>query len=266
MNENILTKQEIQRALAYAAISPELRQDNIVGQCVERTDVLKISPKSGVIFILGDLYTGFTHLNERHGFSTNKTFWTGDGKIDTPSRFGKGAIPITHYIRIADVLYMPENKKNEKNKYPDLFDIYEAKVDDPDMGSEEYRLILYKDTPIIHTLFPLSDKSKKKKYINLRRGKPQGNMTLEPLQTIMGIPYWNGSNEVEYSFVLDKNYETMEEKGIFVDNKLNKQIILYTRTIEKFEKIEDTANGLLNADMSEFEKYIRRVENYKKEK
>jgi hypothetical protein len=65
-----------------------------------------------------------------------------------------------------------KNRCDEKNDRPEQFDVYIGKVKYLNLPEYEYRLVLYKNTKIIHTLFLCANRKpfNKKKVLNLRQG------------------------------------------------------------------------------------------------
>lgn len=131
--------------------------------------IIKVSPK-GLIFIEGNDETGFKHISERHNYYSDRIDWinfkdnnnnTRERKgihgeiiknLDNPSRFSPNSIPIIDFVRIADDVFCTENYCLEKNKERELFDLYIGCS--KSINDRKYRLITYKNTKIVHTLFP----------------------------------------------------------------------------------------------------------------
>ena len=115
-------------------------------------DIIHISPVKKLIFIDGDEDTGVTHILQRHRYYTNSFSQSKDGFMKT-SRFSKETGGLSEISAIAEMLFDEANLANTKNKFPDLMDVYDKKI--PSLNNQKFRLIVYKRTKIVHTLFPV---------------------------------------------------------------------------------------------------------------
>jgi hypothetical protein len=160
MEEILLTPEEIEKISTKAKYSI-LNNPGFVGQFTKfRTDIFSISTNKKLIFIQGDNFTGLQHINMRHRFYTNAQSKISKNSFVATSRFPKDLGKLFDYQKISEALYNPENV-DSKNNNPILFDVYKGKADETGI---EYRLILYKGTKIVHTLFPIEKKKQKKKF------------------------------------------------------------------------------------------------------
>ena len=115
-----------------------------------------------LLFIQGHNDTGLEHINKRHRYYTNEHSPVKGGFIIT-SRFAPDSGILEDYTRLSEFLFDQQFKVHPpKNKRPDLFDVYQAKVEFK--GRSEFCLILYKDSTIVHTMFPIEKNKKVKKY------------------------------------------------------------------------------------------------------
>jgi hypothetical protein len=121
--------------------------------------VIKISNKKNLILIRGNQDTGHQHIQFRHSY-TSMDKWI-NGKPDKPSKFKVGS-NFSHILTISEEIFSESNKKNDKNKNPHLFDVYEGTYKHEDNKSIKYRLVLYRNTKIIHTVFPIRSKFNRK--------------------------------------------------------------------------------------------------------
>ena len=256
----MLTKREILEVLVIAAASPELQNPLNIGACSFRTSIFKITPKNGIIFIWGDSETGFNHLHERHSFWSEKYYWKQEGDkvvLDNPSKFKRDSLPIEHYIRLADELYSKQNLNNEKNKSKELFDLYTGFVEEN--GKTKFHMLLYKDTKIIHTLYPHKKNNNKKIHLNLRRGKASGKLWFQPFTgSTIGVPYRNNSGDAIYSFQVIKNFDTMIEVWLLINEVTSQSMKLHERKIEKIIEFNLDVDLLNDADLTDIEKVIKR--------
>jgi hypothetical protein len=170
-------------------------------------------------------------------------------------------MPIFDYIKIAEELYTPDNISIEKNKEPEIFDVFEGHVNEENNGNSKYRMVLYKNTKIVHTLFPKSDKHNKKKYIDFRRGKANG--MIDEKFCKIAIPYFDHQNIVIFSFQVIREFNENLETGLLVDHRNDKIKIynLYERPFN-FKDIKDIAVELDMfeiVDLSKAEKIIKEI-------
>jgi hypothetical protein len=118
-------------------------------------DIMALSP-AGLIHFQGNSETGFAHIQERHGFYSEKNYF-GSGSLRDPSKFSNQSLPLIDYINIADDVYLMRKKDEKKHPDGDLFDKYTGESDRHTGAGgikKRFVLILYKDTKIVHSLFP----------------------------------------------------------------------------------------------------------------
>ncbi len=260
--ENLLTHEEIKEITLTAKMNPALRNPKFLSFGIERTSLLKITPEKGIILVHGDSSTGFTHISDRHGYWSDKTYWRSGTQesIDTPSQFGKKSLPIVDYIEIIDRLFCEENLNIDKNKNPSIFDLYSGKANSKYLGEAKYHMLIYKGTQIVHTLYPDSKKNNKKKIINLVRGKAKGELFFNPFQAVIGVPYSDKSGKIRYSFQINLNYDDKIEKGFIINHVLNKDADVYERSIEKIVEFNRLIMDIDFADLSDIERIIKKLD------
>jgi hypothetical protein len=153
--ENLLTQEEIQEVLRQAPIYSRRRFANgaipVGMDSRKRTSVQKLSVIHELILIWGDEDTGFCHIHNRHHNYENKTYWKDENKPDQPSRF-RDSYNSFDILEAADSVYSV-GAKNIKKKVPG-FDNYIGKHKDEDGNEDEYILVLYENTKVIHTMYP----------------------------------------------------------------------------------------------------------------
>jgi len=139
--EKLLSREEI-IVIEKEAQNPWYRLKNLVIIPEDYKSINSVTPK-GLIFINGNNDTGLTHINERHRHS-NGNYKLTKGKVTNPSLFDLKSCSLLDYEKIVDEVYL-NNEKIVKG----LFDEYKGYF-----GGELYNLILYKDSRIVHTLYP----------------------------------------------------------------------------------------------------------------
>jgi hypothetical protein len=187
------------------------------------TEILSVSNKNDLIMIKGNSDTGYDHIRERHSFYTTKIYTKTKGSenleksFTKPSCFSPNTAPID-YIKIADDIYNPDNRiVDNQNEGAEYFDLYIANVIFPDSEKvEPVKLLIYKDTKIIHTMYPQRDTfSRKIKQLNnfpFRRGVVEVKYLSNDLFIRINIPYENVENQLWYGINIDKDFRTNIEK------------------------------------------------------
>lgn len=270
--EKLFTKEELQEIQDSAANNHDLYWNAVVvdGQATERT-IETISKRNHLVFVVGNEDTGFKHFNERHNFFSFQNFWIkndeSDLKLDNPSKFHPKMMPIKDYVKIADNIFLPENKNITKNNKPDQFDkytgiyIYEPGIE------EKYHLITYKDTKIVHTMFP--DKKKYNRKVRFKYGKGIGSIKLtskssEAYNDLL-VPYLNNEKTTVFSILIRKFYNEKIERLIIQkhDKAGNPEIhyIFGERQLENFESFSrETLHFFQTADLGELEEIMAQLE------
>jgi hypothetical protein len=210
--------------------------------------IISISITNQLIIVEGNEDTGFEHLRERHSFFSFKNYWKksekeeGVYKLDNPSKFNPQMIPIMDYVKIADTIFKKENKNITNNKRPDMFDKYTGIYNYSNMETEKYHLITYKDSKIIHSLFPDKKKYNKKNKTNYARGIVTSTTKIPEWFNDLLIPYENKAGIVAYSILFRKYYTEKIERLIIQKHDLNgvpiKEFILGYKIFEEFETFD----------------------------
>lgn len=237
LNLNFVPKQENLNksellSITKEAEKPIYREQNLLLLGRKSTDIVRVSISKNLILIYGNKHTGLQHINLRHSRFQGEPFWKktkGNSEeyiLDNPSSFSVSTIPFFDYIRIAEDLFKEENlnlKNNTNKKYCDL---YEGEVTLNHIEKSRYRLVLYKDTRIIHSLYPVEDKFTQKKIVNYYKGSASITEYLASCITIIKVPYLNHENIVIYRaiFRLD-DYNRTDRLYIEMNSKEGKPFI-----------------------------------------
>lgn len=248
--------------------------------------IMKITEK-GLIFINGTDDTGFTHINIRHTGGRSTHFWKDFSdlngnkiekkdslgrkkyQLDNPSLFHPHSIPIFDYLLIAEQIYSISNLNNEKNKQPDLFDLYEGKATANKNNEQFYRLLLYKDTKIVHTLYPIKKTFNKQKKIivDFARLSPRTITTLNKIEDFqVEIPYIDEYNVIRYLVIIrvDPMDNLKEKLYIQVYSPLGQPLFThYYGSGNKHCEINspEFLNFIERMDFTDIEKIIKKIEN-----
>ncbi|MGY2132717.1 hypothetical protein ACW9KT_10840 [Hymenobacter sp. HD11105] len=220
MNENtevLLTQEEI-KSILTAATDPRLSIPNLFlfsSSPRAHTDIYKISPIKGLIFIKGNHHTGYEHIYARHGYWSNQVYWKNlDNQSEentirrgNPSKFSPKTVPIIDFCDIADSIYSPENLDLKTNTRPNEFEKYNGEHINGHGESAIYNMLVYRNTLIVHTLFPQSSRNNKKiddKFLFVR-GHAWSETHLQSDITEVIIPYKNIKKLIQYSIVIRLN-------------------------------------------------------------
>ena len=221
-----------------------------------RIDILSISPIKKLIFIQGDSFTGLEHINLRHRFYTNAHSKISDNLFVETSRFNKDSGTLLDYHKISEAIYKEENVDPKNNK-PNLFDVYKGKVDIND--DIEYRLILYKSTKIVHTLFPIEKNKAKKKF-----EKADIIAQWQDLATLIAIiPYFDSKQIIRYGigikFLVKENLEKWSIL-IYEDGKVTKRVELGEQKVDYNFDIGTRIQQINFGDVTKLEEIIDKIE------
>jgi hypothetical protein len=172
-------------------------------------NIVKISQLKGVIFVEGNDDTGFNHIHARHEFWTKAVQLKQDVDNSTvrdfPSKFRTDNVPFFDYITIADSIYSDSNKVDSKKT--ELFDVYVGDHLHKDGTKREYRLVMYKNTLVVHTLYPTKGINNIKQIKGFRFLKGNGEIMQDYATSIVetSIPYFDFSYKLKYVVVITRN-------------------------------------------------------------
>lgn len=264
--ENLLSAAEIHWVENAVNNTSALKYSYAIGEVSHRLSILKVTSEKGLIFIWGDCDTGFNHLNDRHNYWSEKTYWENKNqiiKLSDPSKFSKESLPIIDYPKISEAIYVEENLNIEKNKHPEIFDVYIGEVEDDTKKLLRYRMVLYKGTKIVHTLFPEQTKHNKKRVeINLRRGRAKGKFYIEQCKIDIEVPYYDNNDIAIYSFQSCRDFNKKLESGLLINHQSGKIYNLFDRQLENLNMLEYKMEieKVDLADLNKVEKCIKELE------
>ncbi|MBB4038015.1 hypothetical protein GGR21_003941 [Dysgonomonas hofstadii] len=270
--EKLFTIIERQKIIEEAEKNLDIYLDTyVMSGDSDETNIITISKINHLIVTQGNEDTGFTHLNNRHGFFSFKNYWIENNelqtfKLDKPSKFHPNMMPIIDFIKVADAIFNSDNKNITKNNHPDIFDKYTGEYSYTDEQREKYHLLTYKDTKIIHSLFP--DKKKHNRKTKIKYGK--GIVTCKTKFPIgyndLLIPYENKDSITAYSILVRKYYKEKVERLIIQKHDIegNPQylFVLGERTFNDYESF--THEDMLyyqHEDLKDLEDIITHIDN-----
>lgn len=213
IEEEILFSYEELNLIQESALKNSyLRDPMFVAISKQPTGVLTLSPIHGLIFAKGNEYTGFEHIVQRHQQSRPHWIKSSDEndnnyfRLQDQGLFRPDSVPIYDYCMIADSLYKNENLNVEKNKRPDLFEMYTGEHTHQDLETSKYNLLIYRGTKVVHTIYPQSNKNnpKRVKGFNYSRGGASSSWDFKNSITMIEIPYFDHNNIVRYLLIFRK--------------------------------------------------------------
>lgn len=221
--QQLLSKEEIEFIINDSK-NPDYKIENLFHPSFKKTHIIQVSKTKELILFYGNESTGFLHLHERHSNVSLKPFWKENRKLETPSKFKTDIIPFFHYLKIAEEIFNRENLNIIKNTNVDNFDLFIGESSTSG-ENERYRLVLYKNTKIIHTLHPESNLNNLKLNTNsYARGAASLSSNLETNETVLKIPYKNPDNKLVYE-ILIKYKELLHEKLVTIRKYESGQLV-----------------------------------------
>jgi hypothetical protein len=233
----------------------------------ERT-LITISKEKKLIIAHGNEDTGWEHLRNRHAPYTFKNYWKSNGEglqnLDNPGKFHPRMMPIIDYVKIADVIFDESNRNIEKNKRPDLFDMFTGSYVFESEPVETYHLFVYKDTRIVHTLFPHRKKNNPKNKTDFAKGAVSVETKHQEGFVDLRVPYLNEHERPAFSVLVRKIWPIQTEFLLIAvhdtDGSDKEYFLLGTRRLEGLEQFDrqDMA-GYQYADLVNYEKLIDEI-------
>lgn len=114
ISEDLLTKDELFNIFLDSANT--IYRDHFIITLplpYDKSRILKVGKRNGVILVWGNDDTAFVHIKNRHDIYSESYFWktiedkSGNEKVilDDPSRFRGDTVPIYHFTEIADSIF-----------------------------------------------------------------------------------------------------------------------------------------------------------------
>jgi hypothetical protein len=231
--------------------------------------IITVSKEKQLIFVEGNADTGFGHLRDRHGYFSFKNYWitaqNENFKLDNPSKFHPKMMPIIDFIKISDTIFNSENKNITKNNHPDIFDKYTGYFNYTETQNEKYHLLTYKDTKIVHTLFPDKKKYNNKQVCKFGKGIVSTIFKFPIGHCDLIVPYEDAFGKPKYSILLRKFCSEKIERAFIQRHDINgivvEQYILAYKSFDEFEKFEqDLLDEFQYGDLTYFETQINQID------
>lgn len=262
MEEELLTKEEIE-SIQQEAKDPKYQIPNLLHHGSKRTSIFRISLETGLILIHGDEWTGMKHIDHRHS-PNSRNHWKESGKLDDPSKFHLN-LPPMRYLAVADQIYGPNNLNHKDNKHENLFELYEGKATIDHLKETNYRLLVYKNTRIIHTFF-VHERGRpfnKKKVLDLRQGWTSSSTDLlTDIDTFL-IPYFNQKDVERFKVILRTDKINATDNWFIQMNDEKGRPVLTNRIrvdhIESIIRVPYRLSVLDYSDLTWIEKIIKQM-------
>jgi hypothetical protein len=272
-DEILLTAQEINQIEQFVLQNPQLADPNCFNVGNGHCGVVKVSPVTGLIIVKGNSFTGFDHIHSRHEFFSFVPYWTDvvqeDGstkkQLQDQSRFRPDSVPFWDYISIADSIYKPENINVEKNTRVLDFDLYFGQHVHKDGVQELYKMLVYKNSKVIHTLYPQSNKNNQKRVskFNFARGVVKGMQNYNENFVEITIPYLDAEHYIKYSILIRKYLgKKTEEAFVLIHNKNGEPESFVSVAERKFNDCPALGFEVMvwqQADLRGLESYIKTI-------
>ncbi len=267
--EKLFNAEQLQTILDEATNGFDTYFDGYVldGDAID-TSIITISKERHLIFTEGNEDTGFRHLSDRHSYFSRRHYWRLDDqneyKLDKPSKFYPGFMPMIDYVNIADEICRLENKNTTVNHKTNLFDKYTGEYCHEKFGSEKYHVLTYKDTMIVHTLFPDKKKHNPKFKCLFARGPVSETLKYPEGINDLFVPFLDHTDSIRFSITIRRYYGQLMEHLIISEHddtgEVLKQYLIGEREHAVFKRFErEDMHNLQHADISEFEQMINSI-------
>lgn len=228
-------------------------------------EVISISNK-GLILIKGNELTGYIHIKERHLFWSPQVYRIGE-VFQAQSKFPKSIAPID-FLKIANHIFCQENFI-ENNEHPDSdkFDKYCGLYSLENNEPEKINLILYKNSKVIHSLYPQSKKYNERrnriKY-PYSRGEVKVSTDFKCRVIKIEVPYFAKGGILKYVLLIEKFYEKdIEEWRILIidsNNQYSGDVLIGTSKIMTFSGDTSARITFQYCDLKNVEDAILKIE------
>lgn len=275
--EQLLTKEDIKEILYGNFKNPVLRYHStrlIPKDEHPHTALIAVSDRHSLLLIKGNKDTGNQHIIDRHNYWSKKLYTVTNEKGETvfqnQSRFPEDVSPF-HFLAIADEIYKPENLVRD-NPHPDSdkFDLYIGEFLFEKMEKEKVKLLVYKDTKIVHSLFLQNAKYNKKRVKKFRFSRGEVKFAKKKPNEIRKvlIPYFDSNFKLCFGITIEKYPEHNREDIIIMifdpeSSDLSKYnyIKIMEREINNFVSEEAEEFNYQHADLREVEQLILQIDS-----
>jgi len=201
-----LSYQEIQGILKEVQ-KPEYSNPQILHIYKGRSSIFKYNKDNGLILIYGDEHVGLEHVISRHSLLSRKRDWKENGGLTHEATKFPIEISQRYYMSIAETIYKQENKITEGNSNKDQFDVYVGEACFAIKKALKYKLVVYKNTGIIHTLYPIikrKERYNKFERLQLKQGFCKGDLDYETEILTASWSYINQDKVAIFEVIVSK--------------------------------------------------------------
>jgi len=231
MQIGLLTNEEIKFIITDSE-KPQYKEENLINPAFSKLHIMQVSKNTDLILFYGNNETGFSHIQKLHGAGALHVEFN-NKKAIPKTEFSNNLTPFFHYLKIADEIYKLGNLNTEKNTNPELFDLY---FGFSNMGGTdiEYKLLLYKNTKIIHNLHPRKEYNKINHHFGQNaRGSASYNYSFDDNIHRVEIPYFNHENVMTFKIIIEY-FDSVRE--VTICKILNSQVVKQKKLqAEKFD-------------------------------
>lgn len=263
--ERTLSKNDIREIETEAQTNPIFRYYGIrvpYNKDLSQNKILRISDNKNLILIKGNEDTGYEHIVNRHIFWSTKIYKKIENDqtvFQNQSRFPKDQYPLL-FVKIAEEIYNEDNYvEDNPHEESDKYDLYVGDYSFDSVKKEKVKLLLYKGTKIIHSLFPKSDSHNQKrvKKFPFTRGKVE----IHKNETF--IPYLDIELKIRYGILVEKNIEKdTEDINILIfdlDNECFYKHKVGYRKLIKFDSEKSELITYQHTDLRPIERKIKEI-------
>ncbi|SEJ39585.1 hypothetical protein SAMN04487995_4456 [Dyadobacter koreensis] len=157
-----------------------------------------------------------------------------------------------------------ENKDVIKNHRPELFDKYTGLYTHEDNPPEKLHLLTYKDTRIVHTMFPDKKKHNLKAVAKFGKGHVKSTRLFPENHADLIVPYQDQNGGIRYTILIRKYYQEQMERVFIQEHDENGEaeylILLGERKISDFDSFDhNRMSDFQHRDLIDYERIINQL-------
>lgn len=263
--EKTLSKSDITEIEQEARTNPIFRYYGIrvaYRKDLAQNEILRISDNKNLILIKGNTDTGYEHIIDRHIFWSTKIYTKPENNeivFQDQSKFPQDQYPLL-FIKIAEEIFIEDNFIKE-NPHPeaDKYDLYIGDYSFDGIKNEKVKLILYKGTKIIHSLFPKSDSHNKKRVKKF----PFSRGTVQTKHNEVFIPYLDIELKIRFGILIEKDFKNDTEYinilTFDLDNECFYKDKIGYRKLLKFDSKKSEIITYQHGDLRPIERKIKEI-------
>jgi hypothetical protein len=262
--EKLLTNEELLEVAKKSINYPVFDHPVIILGSKNYETVVGKSPIHNLIMVLGNDDTGFQHINKRHGYKYEYTQWKKDkpNELGVPTSFSEKELLFLSWLKIVDAVYRNENLNIEDNNRKEDFDLFVGELESEDK-KYKCRLLLYKNTKIIHNIIPViknrSFNKKKPPGFHFVKGEIRCKLDFDNEKETLIIPYLNNEKKVVFQIDIIRDMIIKEELWILSCIKGDKVFRIPAEIKTTETRLEDRILHYRFFGLEDVEKEIGRI-------